>query len=98
MQLRPYEQQIDEIMNWFDFDRVHRTMVALNWKWADCETGVPEVGHIRERALALLREVVEQGDGHQQYYIETGGFRAERVDGLLKLSFSVSTWECEPTE
>lgn len=26
------QKAIDKIMDWFDFSKVHRTMVALEWK------------------------------------------------------------------
>ena len=26
---------IDNIMDWFDFERVHKTMKALRWEWVE---------------------------------------------------------------
>ena len=35
------QKSLDEIMDWFDFEKVAKTTEALNWKWVSAEDGVP---------------------------------------------------------
>lgn len=54
-----YDNQIEYIMNNFDFVRVHKVMEALDWTWASAKTrnGIPSVSELREQAERLLTEV-----------------------------------------
>lgn len=82
---------IDEILDEFDFEKVHRVMVALDWQWYDTE-GPPSVAHLRRTARNLLKRVV---DGKDLRYISTGGLTAYMENGLLGLRFEVSSYEIE---
>jgi hypothetical protein len=84
------DEQIDEIMDNFDFRRVHEMMKAVNWTWGD--DGVPEEPELRTHARQLLREIA-----HQEFYSSSGsgGFEAfKRKDGgeWLELRWGQS-WE-----
>lgn len=93
------QNSIEEIMEYFDFDRVHKAMVALNWTWFD--VGAPTIDDLKRQARRLLDEVaskIENSD-EGQFYIATGGFKAsarryEKSPGgiLLELTFEVSRW------
>jgi hypothetical protein len=83
--------EIDEIMDEFDFERVHKVMVALNWKW-QCGDELPSIADLRRHARTLLRVVVEGKDIHKAH---TNGFTAYMHDGLLGLRFEVSSHEIE---
>ncbi len=88
-----YEEQIDNIMDWFDFDKVHKAMVALNWTWYN--VGIPEKAELRQTARRLLRDVVEK----DARMTGTGGFYATKNEyGELSLYFAVSKWDCEIEE
>ncbi len=50
---------VDNIMDWFDFERVHRTMKALRWGWVGAEEKIPCQGEIRERAREMLTQAIE---------------------------------------
>ncbi len=89
-----YQEQIDEIMDWFDFDKVHETMTKLNWTWRD--EGVPKVQELRAAARRHLREVANNGDDY--WGSACGGFRAERHEDMLRLMFIVSEWEAYTEE
>ena len=65
-----HKKAIDKIMDWFDFSKVHRTMVALEWKWASAEDGIPTEPEIREMARRLMEDAI-----NQKVSIGTGGFR-----------------------
>lgn len=84
-----YPEQIDEIMDYFDFRRVHETMKALNWTWADTAPDVPEEYQLRQVARQLLRRVSER---KFPGLVATGGFVAKREAGRLSLEFVVSEW------
>ena len=87
-------QRIEDIMDEFDFDRVHRVMEFLNWTWADEFGGVcvPLKSEVRKRARALLNESAKSKES-----LSTGGFHVEFREGTehetkwvnLNLTFNV---------
>lgn len=79
---------IDEILDEFDFERVQRTMKALDWTWYGSD-GVPTIGEIRRRARELLRELIK--DNHR--CIASGGLYAYKEDGVVGLRFEVTSYE-----
>lgn len=90
--LKRQQEVIDEVMDWFDFDKVHKAMKALEWKWAGCLNGVPEVPELRKKARELLKYCLE---APKDTYTGTGGFVAEKRGDLLFLRFEVSSWEVD---
>ena len=86
------EDQINEIMDWFNFGKVYETMVALDWKWVN-ET--PSEGEIRKKARDLLKDLVRTKNCD---VIGTGGFEAYRYGSQLGLRFVVSDWFVEGDE
>lgn len=93
------QQKIDEIMDWFEFDRVAKTMETLDWKWAGRgfkNDEVPTEPEIRKMARDLLRRTVVAARNstypEKPYECGTGGFTV-RVDGpYITLSFAVAEW------
>ena len=81
---------IDNILDEFDFERVHKAMVALNWQWHNTD-GVPTIGDLRRNARNLLIEVTH--DNHVM--VGSGGFYAYNEDGTLGLRFEVASYETE---
>lgn len=85
---------INDIMDTFQFEKVHRAMVALDWSWASVD-GVPELHEVKKCARVLLTECAFSDTG----YLATGGFRAERDEqGNLSLLFYIDCWEANGTE
>ena len=85
-----HEEQIEEIMDYFNFDRVNKVMVALGWAWSSLN-GVPEKAELRQRARELLRSVAK--DKHSICHA-TGGFHASKDEwGNLSLQFVVAEWD-----
>jgi hypothetical protein len=84
-------EQIDEIMDWFDFEKVAKAMEALDWSWASSCEKTPTPPELRVRARGLLKEAVAK-KGRRA----TGGFWAayeEAEDGVgLSLSFRLEEW------
>jgi hypothetical protein len=68
------DEQIDDIMDEFEFDKVHKVMEFLDWKWwFDGETErVPEVYELRKKAREYLRYVAKHGGT-----TGSGGFMAQ---------------------
>ena len=83
MMTEKQQNAIDEIMDWFDFEKVAKVMGALEWKWVTAEEGIPSVGEIRQSARKLLKQAIEQ-----KTTIATGGLRATYFhDEYIKLEF-----------
>jgi hypothetical protein len=73
--------KINEIMETFDFEMVHRVMKFLDWEWHS--SGVPSIETLKDQARELLQEA-DRGCP-----LATGGFVAE-FDGMdYKLLFYV---------
>lgn len=84
------QELIDNILDEFDFERVHKAMVALNWQWHNTD-GVPTIGDLRRTARDLLRTVVQ--DNHVM--VGSGGFYAHKENDVLGLRFEVASYEQE---
>ena len=88
------QEAIDNIMDYFNFDKVLKTMIALNWMWVkedhksidDLE--IPSIERIRKTARKALMRAIEIKD-----YTSSGGFEAEYEDGVLYLRFVVEEWD-----
>jgi uncharacterized protein (UPF0128 family) len=64
---------IDDVIEKFNFEKVHVVMVALDWVWQTTEgdgLAVPSVARLKARARHLLREAIN----HK--HVATGGFVA----------------------
>lgn len=88
-----HEDKIQEIMDWFDFNQVHKAMLALGWKWVmpdEDKARTPEIAEIRQEARRLLRLVAGKPDG---YETACGGLRATSLGPDLRLTFGVSEWQ-----
>lgn len=84
-------QYIDEVIQEFDWVAVHKTMDALNWKYAGDEE-TPSVGKLMLRARNLLQAA--QDRKQDDYTASSGGFRATAwADGSLRLAFEVAAYE-----
>lgn len=70
------QEQIDEIMDTFDFEEVHAWMTHSNWEWGnmDGQARVPDIWEIRQSARERLKQAARTG------YSCTGGFTAELTE------------------
>lgn len=84
------QELIDEILDEFDFERVHKVMVALNWQWHNID-GVPTIGDLRRNARDLLKTVVHGN----HIRVGSGGFYAYKENGTVGLRFEVTNYEAE---
>ena len=95
--MTPKQQDaLDNIMDNFDFDQVHKVMVFLNWKWANMNGGlnVPEKYELRSEARRLLKMAIEE-----KTTVSTGGFIAEYTEKeesrWMDLKLVISDWDEE---
>lgn len=96
------KRKINNIMDNFNFDKVHDVMVALDWRWVGANKGAepPSIEQLRTEAKRLLVDAA-----YEKQTIATGGFRAnyekETVDDpipYLSLEFIVTDWEGDETD
>jgi hypothetical protein len=82
---------VDEITDEFQFEKVHQTMKALDWKWSGVD-GVPSIGDLRRMARELLQELLR----NDRYHLTgTGGLFAYRIADTVGLRFEVTSYEVE---
>jgi len=62
--------EIDYILETFNFDRVHVAMLALDWKWRD-PLAVPTIARLKQRAKFLLETAYKE-----KITMCTGGLQA----------------------
>ena len=86
------EEKIGDILNNFDFERVHKAMIALEWNWylGIGDEGIPSVGALQKAARKLLSEAWTK-----KTTISSGGFSAVYDDGDLILRFILEEWFSE---
>ncbi len=65
---------INYIIDQLDTERIRKVMKYLDWHWANYE-GIPDDFEIRQEARKLLEQLVFE----DYNFLETGGFRAERL-------------------
>ncbi len=82
---------IDEILDEFDFELVHRTMKALEWTWHG-SVDSPTIGDLRRAARELLQELLKQDSLH---LVGMGGLFAYRIADTVGLRFEVTSYEVE---
>jgi hypothetical protein len=104
----PLTIMVDDIIDEFNFEKVQKTMHALDWTWASIQMTVPSISELKNTARYLLINAynMRQGeykDTHPEVPVTcgTGGFTAtalaneEGTVDWLKLQFVVTEWESE---
>jgi hypothetical protein len=77
-----FQEQVEEVLLNFDFDRVHRVMESLSWAWANLDR-VPTRAELSTEGRRLLAEL-----GGRPGVLGSGGLRASyKEDGTLSLKF-----------
>jgi hypothetical protein len=91
--------QIDNIIQNFDFEKVHKTMKILKWRWViGRELVIPSVQQLVEKARSLLIEAATKTTS-----VELGGFKAtakysEKDILCLRLEFILERYYNETSE
>ena len=80
------EKHIQYIIDDFDFEKINKIMVALDWKWYDNgKFYIPTENDLKKCARRLLSDVCL----YDCDIMSTGGFCAKRKDDYLRLEFIV---------
>lgn len=82
---------IDDIMDNFDFERVHAAMRLLGWCWVAQGTkgyGVPEISELRKCARRLMKNAMKSP--LSSYTTGTGGFQVDKTTEEDKVYLSLS--------
>lgn len=79
---------IDEVMDFLDFDKIHKVMLLLNWSWARYNQ-VPETYEIRQFLRELLHEFIDQ----ELNELQCGGFCIRKYNEGIRVSFEIETLE-----
>lgn len=79
------EQMIDDVLSDFDFEKVHRVMKELDWKWyVEDGAHVPSIYTLIKQAKELLSKAFDE-----ETRVATGGFIADYGEGELSLIFAL---------
>jgi hypothetical protein len=90
-------EQIEDLLDEFDFGKVKKVMDCLEWKYHGSADGEISVGELRRMARYLLQEVYDFDDSPYEC-ISSGGFQAVRQvfaedsKKYLTLQFVVTEW------
>jgi hypothetical protein len=101
IQILENQEDVDNIINNFQFDKVEKVMKALNWEWID--VGIPSIEQLREKARSLLIEakkyVTTSDKFESEYHVAVCGFTvdAHKIGNsdkvYLRLAFEVDEWD-----
>ena len=95
------QKAIDEIIENFNWEKVHKTMTALNWVWHDSEGETPTTGMLFKCAVRLLHDAYDGAEKEKcDYGANTGGFCARAIVDdetkeiiELRIAFEVCNWD-----
>ena len=90
-----YPEDINYILDNFDFERVKKVVDCLDWHWVSCED-TPSTYELRTCARKLLEEVMYKGQKQEEdIEISKGGFIVSYFynDNFLSLSFIVEDYD-----
>jgi len=87
---------LDEIFEDFDFEKVEKVMIFLDWKWASYHyesNRVPTIEKMKEHVVNLFNSYYENvvGELTEHSGITSGGFTLRYQQGKYILDFVVET-------
>ena len=82
-----YEEWVEDIMQEFDFKKVHKVIKLLKWKWAG--VGVPDMKEIKKTARYVMSRAYEVESGT----VATAGFEAQVTKHGIGLKFVITDWD-----
>ena len=103
------QELINEVLDNFDFEKVHKVMTFLEWKWfsySESTMEVPSIAKLVRTAQQYLEmayaglEKIEHNE--HSYMVGSGGFEAQakrypacidKPDVLLTLTFNLASFE-----
>lgn len=101
-QIQKLEETFTQIMEKFDFDKVHALMLINDWKWSgagpDGQYAVPTKGAMRDaccRLFSRLKECLQQPNHLDHNRLGSGGFQLKFFtwdNGAMELGLTFN-WE-----
>lgn len=99
-----FDKAWDNILENFDWVKVHKTMEALEWRYYDTDDNLtcPSIGSLVKKAQLVCKNAWDQWERYPEdgarWFSGAGGFEAEVwVDECdepqLRLQFVVTGWE-----
>jgi hypothetical protein len=88
------QQNLKEVMDNFDFKKVHKVMQILNWTWGSYgKEKVPSITELKKTAKKLLKQAEKNSYGN----VGTGGFHAyyHYKGHTFHLEFILARWDSE---
>ena len=96
-----HQKMMFDILNNFDFPKVHVVMKSLHWTWYP--KGVPTVDDItfsaRERIESVIKACLLDAKPEEEYFVSSGGLKATAIKNdygqitFLQLEFVVTSWD-----
>lgn len=65
---------INHLIDKFDFEKVHKVMVVLDWKWVNCDA-VPDIKKMKEHVRSLFNDLYIKKN---LMYVQCGGFKLSK--------------------
>ncbi len=90
-------EQVEDLLDEFDFDKVKKVMDCLEWVYFDSPDNEVSIGELRRMARRLL-EIAYSANPSPEYMTSSGGFEVTRymhtgdTTKYLTLSFVVANW------
>jgi hypothetical protein len=105
--MKTLDRHIEDVMDWFDFNKVKTVMNSLNWKWATDDGGmaVPEIVEMRKNVRKYMRELYAKFKNEKEVsaFTGSGGFmvyydKSEDENGpwdRFNVVFELTSWDTE---
>lgn len=91
------QEQIDEVMDCFDFCKVAEYMKQTNWTWATTDNYVPDEQQLRQSVRNTMKQLAKTGTIGQ----DCGGFYIEFIENKSEkwlrfdVRFTIETWNID---
>lgn len=87
-----FRSKLDELLEEFDFEKVHKIMDLLNWRWAGV-IGIPEKGDMIPVICSLFDSIKGAIMRKERSFAATGGFKLTYdPDEEITLTFEAVTY------
>lgn len=89
------QTRIDEVIDWFDFNKVYSVMTTLKWGWGT-DNIVPEIQDLRKHVRSAMKYTFDEViRGKEISAYVTGGFNIQCIkDDVIyfKVTFELAEW------
>ena len=88
------KKRLTDIMDNFDFEKVHNVMILMDWKVFDTgDVRIPSVEELKNRAYGLVHDCILYGiRKNKNYEVGTGGLKViyNKIDDVMNLLFFIT--------